>query len=101
MGRTFLASCLIGQVQIQSNFEPCSFVKLYAIFQKLDYLSCNEILSFKCRARNRGIPGVRDNPYCRRTTQHKSQGFRWTTRQKMMKIYKNMQNVSVHGALTL
>ena len=44
------------------------------------------------RARNRGIPVVRDNPFCRRTTQYHSHGFRRT------KIYQNMCIVSAHVA---
>ena len=48
-----------------------------------------------------GIPGVRDNSFCRRTTQYQFQGFRRTTSQKWLKIYKNMQIVSLHGALPL
>ena len=46
-------------------------------------------------AQNKGIPGVRDNPFCRRTTQYQSQGSRWTTSQKLIQIYKKMQIVSV------
>ena len=50
------------------------------------------------RARNKGIPGNPDNPFCCRSTQYHSQGFRRTTSQKAIKICRNMCIVSVHGA---
>ena len=53
------------------------------------------------RAQNKDIRGVRDNQFCRRTTQYQSQGFCRTTSQKLIEIYTNMQIVSDHGALTL
>ena len=52
------------------------------------------------KARNKGIPVVRDNPFCRRTTQYQSQNCCRTTSQKLIKIYINKQIVSVHGTLT-
>ena len=37
------------------------------------------------RAQNKGIPGVWDSPFCRRTTQYQSQCFHQPTSQKLIK----------------
>ena len=49
------------------------------------------------KARNKGIEGVRDNPFCRRTTQYPSQVFCRTTSQKSIKMDRNICIVSVYG----
>ena len=54
-----------------------------------------------CRARNKGIQGIRDNLLCCRAIQYHSQVFCRTTSQKWIKIYQKMCIVSVHDAYYL
>ena len=70
-------------------------------FIKFDMANYQPLFALLCRARNKGIPGIRDNLFCCRTTQYQSQGFQRKTSQKLIKIYKSMQIVFVHGALIL